>query len=71
MQIPVVIDCRCWQRRWQVEQLVGHEEAACCALWSPNGRNAVTAAADGARARVTSKGQAMGSAYPSRNQSAK
>jgi len=50
---------------------VGHEEAACCALWSPNGCNAVTAAADGARARVTSKGQAMGSAYSSRNQSAK
>ena len=31
----------------QVEQLVGHEEAACCAVWSPSGRNAVTAAADG------------------------
>lgn len=31
----------------QVEQLMGHEEAACCAVWSPSGRNAVTAAADG------------------------
>ena len=33
----------------RVEQLVGHEEAACCAVWSPSGRNAVTAAADGTR----------------------
>ena len=33
----------------RVEQLVGHEDAACCAVWSPSGRNAVTAAADGTR----------------------
>ncbi|KAK9842513.1 hypothetical protein WJX81_003570 [Elliptochloris bilobata] len=37
----------CRDMAQQVEQLVGHEEAACCAVWSPSGRNAVTAAADG------------------------
>ena len=34
-------------RMAKVEQLVGHEEAASCAMWSPSGRNAVTAGADG------------------------